>query len=155
MSEITPASAAAITTVSGFGTVVVPLAPQAPAPKSKPEQKQTPQQPVVAPFPGHVHKVSPTRLDPSGLVRVWRELPAQLASQSLVALDISDIAELDRRSVTAMVQSFQKLDGAGVEFCLCAPQRHVEAMLELLGVLHLVELYPTVEQAKASFRSSP
>ncbi len=107
--------------------------------------------PPVVPFTGLVLKVTPSTIDPSSHVRVWRDIVDEVSDQKLVILDLADIAEMDRRAVTAMVQSFKRLERTGIQFCLTAPQRQVEALLELLGVLRLVETYATVEEAKESF----
>lgn len=107
--------------------------------------------PPAIPFTGLVLKVAPSTIDPASHVRVWKDVVDEVGDQKLVILDIADIAEMDRRAVTAMVQSFKRLERAGIQFCLSAPQRQVEALLELLGVLHLVETFATVEEAKESF----
>lgn len=142
MSDSTQSPLGATDTLAGTETVI------AIPPVSLPVLTKTP----IAPFTGLVHKVTPSTIDPASHVRVWRDIVDAVGDFKLVVLDVSEIAEMNRRAVTAMVQCFKKLERNKIRFCLCAPQRQVEAMLELLGVLHLVESYATIEEATAIFQ---
>ena len=142
MSESTHTPSAPTDTVASTDTVVALPQIAVPAIETRPAN----------PFLGRVYKVTPSTIDPSSHVRVWRDVADQVGAQGPVVLDVSDIAEMDRRAVTAMVQCFKKLERNKLQFCICGAQRQVEAMLELLGVLQLVESFPTVEGARATFQ---
>ncbi len=122
-------------------------------PPSSPDAAPVETRLAPKPFVGIVQRVVPSTIDPASHVRVWREVAEQIGDERLVILDVSGIAEMDRRAVTAMVQCFKKLERRGVQFCICSPQRQVEAMLELLGILHLVETFGTLEDARANFEA--
>lgn len=146
----------------------VPIAPRAnptevrpPAVKPVPSPSAVAPQPTASPqpttsdlppFSGVVHQLAPSTIDPPSALRVWREAVDAIGEAKVAILDASPIVEMNRRSISAMVQCFKRLDDRGVTYCLSGLQRQVEAMLELLGVLHLVETFPSVEEAQTHYR---
>jgi anti-sigma B factor antagonist len=84
--------------------------------------------------------------------RLEREVDAMIAAQETrVIFDMAEVTHADSAAIGAIVRCLTKLKGAGGALRIAAPQPMIDYSLKLTKVDKLIEIFPSVEQARKRF----
>lgn len=91
------------------------------------------------------------RIDSVTAITFEEEIDRLLHKDRKVVLDIKDVVYISSAGVRAIVSLLKKEKKMGANLKLACMPHVVENVLKMVGMLHLVETYPTVDEAIASF----
>ena len=97
----------------------------------------------VAAITGRIDSVTAATLD--------KELEKIVHANKKVVLDLKDVAYLSSAGVRAIVKMLRNEQKTGGDVKLANMPRVVEDVLETVGMMELVQTYPSVDEAIASF----
>ena len=84
--------------------------------------------------------------------RLEREVDGMIAArETRVILDMAGVTHADSAAIGAIVRCLTKLKGSGGGLRIAAPQPMIEYSLKLTKVDQIIEMFPTVEQARERF----
>lgn len=75
--------------------------------------------------------------------RLWSDAEQAAAGQRRVVFDLSQVRELNQRSLSAMVRCLRRCQRRGTATALCSLSREALTVLELNGVPHLTAISET------------
>jgi anti-sigma B factor antagonist len=70
--------------------------------------------------------------------------------QSHLVFDLAGVSFCDSTGLSVFVRARNRCEAAGGEVSLAAPQRAVQRILEVSGLVEVLHTYPTVEEATKS-----
>ena len=79
------------------------------------------------------------------------ELDKLLFENKLLVLDLKGLTYLSSAGVRAIMRALQSAQRSGGDLKLAAVPAHVGEVLQTVGMLDRLQIYPSVEQAVASF----
>jgi anti-sigma B factor antagonist len=91
------------------------------------------------------------RVDSATAVTLDAELGKIVNENKHVVLDLKDVAYMSSAGVRAIVRMLQSAQKAGGGVKLAQVPSHVAEVLETVGMMQMLEAYPTVDEATASF----
>jgi anti-sigma B factor antagonist len=94
--------------------------------------------------------VLPDVIDVCNAARVAQQLTLAVSRGSAVIIDMSATTLCDCAGVRAVVRAYQRAAESGAELRLAAAAALVRRIFEVTGVDRLLDLYPSVEAARAS-----
>lgn len=92
----------------------------------------------------------PEELDLRNAAQVAEALTTAVSRGSIVIIDMSTTTFCDCAGVRAIVRAHQRAADSGGELRLVVTARPVWRVFRLMGVDHLVEIYPSVGAARAT-----
>jgi anti-anti-sigma factor len=79
------------------------------------------------------------------------ELTQLISQDKMLVIDIKDVDFLSSAGVRAIVNALKSAKKARGEVKLAALPDHTAEILHTVGIMEIVQTYPTVEEAVASF----
>lgn len=73
--------------------------------------------------------------------------------QQPVVLDLSRVDFMSSSGIRVLLTLLKKSQKLGGGFCLAAPQPGVQRTLEIAGLVRVLQVYPSLEEAVRSFNS--
>lgn len=64
-----------------------------------------------------------------------------------LVIDLSQVARIDSSGVGSLVSALRNCRDSGGDACLAGPSEHLRKVLEMMGLLQVFEIHPTVEDA--------
>lgn len=92
---------------------------------------------------GRIDSVTATTLD--------SELEKIASENNKIVLDLSQVAYLSSAGVRAIVRILQNTSKSGGGLKLASAPKHVLDVLETVGMMQVLQVYPSVEEAIADF----
>jgi anti-sigma B factor antagonist len=77
------------------------------------------------------------------------------AGQTNLVFDLADVTFCDSTGLSVFVRARNRCEAAGGEVRLAAPQRAVQRILEVSGLVEVLHTYPTVSEAIAGDAAAP
>jgi anti-sigma B factor antagonist len=75
--------------------------------------------------------------------------------RSRLVFDLAELSFCDSTGLSVFVRAKNSCDEAGGIFRLAAPQRGVLRILEVSGLVEVLETYPTVDEARTAGAAAP
>jgi len=72
-----------------------------------------------------------------------------------LVVDFAEVGFVDSSGLGAVLGRFRRVKEMGGRLAVCRPVPHVHRLLELAGVLRLIRVYDTVQEALAALGSKP
>jgi anti-sigma B factor antagonist len=92
-----------------------------------------------------------TTLDASNTKEFKGEVAPLLTPGARIVFDLSNLKFVDSSGLGAMLSSLRQINGIGGDLKLCAMNKPVRALIELVRMHRVFEIYNTREEALRSF----
>ena len=96
----------------------------------------------------------PEEIDVSNAAGVAEELTAAVSRHTAVIIDMSATRFCDCAGARAIVRAHQRATGSGAELRLVVTAAPVRRIFGLMGIDHLLDIYPSAEAARVPASSA-